>query len=76
MNVQNERWNRYMDELAMRVAKTVTHVTPENPPMADTSSNGRQYRPPMEETEMFRTDRTDYIVLAALAFALVSTLFS
>jgi hypothetical protein len=44
--------------------------------LTDTLSNTAAIPQPTGETKMFRTDLTDYAVFAALAFALVATLFA
>lgn len=54
--------------------ETVTPVTTVPGALADTLSNTAAIPQPLGESEMFTTDRTDYIVFAALMFALIGAL--
>lgn len=67
-----------MQRAAIRAARhrhveNATRITPARAVNADTSHNGAHVAP-AGETEMFRTDLTDYAVFASLVFALVGAL--
>lgn len=65
-----------IDATAYRRAalQSVTRITSAEPVLSDTLSNTAAIPQPTGETEMFRTDLTDYVVFFSLAFALVASL--
>lgn len=62
----------YYAWLGLPEGKTVNPVTSPPGEPSYSSPTGRQYRPPLEGKQMFKIEKTNYVVLAVLLFALVA----